>query len=187
MSYFLYLIFVNLTTNSVGKRLNKFQWVSQKFGGVIQKARIKTSNLLASSLNNNTGKSTAACVIPNLDPFNDEVTKYMEKASGKCELVVYGQIVDGAYHLKGEQFTDVTMQYIRRAQKQNEITKDNAVLFSEKFPVEKNENGEYMHQLDEDFIKVKMLVSGRAHQEFHAHVVKRESRLKDVQNLKGIL
>ena len=90
---------------------------------------------------NSVVNSQATCSVPNLNPFSDEVLHLMRKQDYKCQVVRYGKIVDKTYVLEDGNFREVTIEYIRRAPKEGEISNDFAVTYSKKIPVPKI-NGE---------------------------------------------
>ena len=81
----------------------------------------------------------AACTVPNLNPFSDEVLHLMKNTKDKCKVKRYGRIVDKTFVLEEGDFMDVTIQYIRRAPKSGEISDDFAVTYSKKITVPKKD------------------------------------------------
>ena len=77
--------------------------------------------------------SKTTCLVPNLNPFSNEVLRLMMYKNERCNVKKYGKIKDGFFILKEHpSLSNVYVQYIRRAPKLGEISDDFAVTFSDK-------------------------------------------------------
>lgn len=128
------------------------------------------------------------CIVPDLEPFNKDVAHLFKYDTGYCDVKTFGSIVDGVYVLKGDKFSDVRLQYIRRLKKGVEINEDHYVSYSDAYKVEKNAESVYTFSLEEDHIRVSMKLkySSQEHVEFHSHVARQnQTRFKDAKKLSG--
>ena len=88
------------------------------------------------------GDTRPACLIPNIDVFSKDALDYMEHRSSSCLVKRFGKItMDGVYILKGDRFSNVYIQYIRRGSAKGEVNNDHIVVLSEKLELQKHNSG----------------------------------------------